>query len=131
MAIIRKRTPKQEVPYEKRTDITIKKLFLHVTIVPGGHGQTINKLFKNLGVACQFTHRGKGTANKKIRDILGIEDNHKDLVLSLIPEELIPKISTELEAYFAVSERNKGIGFTIKLDSIISVRVYNFLADML
>ena len=66
MAIIRKRTPKQEVPYEKRTDITIKKLFLHVTIVPGGHGQTINKLFKNLGVACQFTHRGKGTANTLI-----------------------------------------------------------------
>ena len=130
MAIIHKK-PKKEIPYEDRKDITIKKLFLHVTIVPGGQGQTINKLFKNLGVACQFTQRGRGTANKKIRDILGIEDNHKDLVFSLIPENLIPKVNTELEVFFAASEKNKGIGFTIQLDSIISVRVYNFLADML
>ena len=128
MAIIRKK-PKVELPYEQRSDL--KKLFFHVTIVPSGQAPAINKLFKTLGVACQFSQRGRGTANKKVREILGLEDNHKDLIISLIPEELINQINIELEAYFAASERNRGIGFTVPMDSIISVRVYNFLADML
>ena len=123
------RKPKKEPPYEDRKDL--KKLYMHVTIVPSGQAPSINKLFKSLGVACQFNQRGRGTANKKVRDILGIEDNHKDLIISLIPENLIERITKELEAYFAASEKNRGIGFTIQMSSIISVRVYNFLADML
>ena len=128
MPIIRKK-PKKEPLYEERSDI--KKLYVHITIVPSGQASTINKLFKSLGVACQFNQKGRGTANRKVREILGIEDNHKDLIISLIPENLIPTITRELEAYFAASDRNRGIGFTIPMDSIISVRVYNFLADAL
>ena len=130
MAIIKKK-PKAEVPYDERTDITIKKLFVHITIVPSTQGPSINKLFKTLGVACQFTQRGRGTATKNVRDILGIEDNHKELIFSIVPEDLIERMNKELEAFFAVSPNNKGIAFTIPLESIISIRVYNFLADML
>ena len=129
MAIIRKKAKKEEELYENKKDL--RKLYVHITIVPSGQAPAINKLFKSLGVACQFNQRGRGTANKRVREILGIEDNHKDLIISLIPENLIPTITTELEAYFAASDKNRGIGFTIQMDSIISVRVYNFLADAL
>ena len=128
MPLIRKKT-KKEIPYEQ--SLEIKKLFFHVTIVPSGQAQVINKLFNSIGVSCQFSQRGRGTANKRVREILGVEDNHKDIVISLVPENLIPKINTELEVYFAAREENRGIGFTIPMDSIISVRVYNFLADIL
>lgn len=130
MPIVHKK-PKKEVPYEERKDIEIKKLHLYVTIVPSGQGPVINKLFNSLGVAAQFNQRGRGTASKKVREILGIEDNLKDLIISLVPEDLIPRMTQELEAYFEASVRNRGIGFSIQMDSIISVRVYNFLADML
>ena len=128
MAIINKKQKTKEL-FEDRKDL--RKLYMHVTIVPSGQAPTINRLFRSLGVACQFNQRGRGTANKKVREILGIEDNHKDLIISLIPENLIESITKELEAYFAASERNRGIGFTVQMSSIISVRVYNFLADML
>lgn len=128
MAIINKKQKTEEL-FEDRKDL--RKLYMHVTIVPSGQAPTINRLFRSLGVACQFNQRGRGTANKKVREILGIEDNHKDLIISLIPENLIERITKELEAYFAASERNRGIGFTVQMSSIISVRVYNFLADML
>ena len=131
MPIIRKKKVKKEVAYEDRTDIKIKKLLMHITIVPSEQGPTINKLFKSLGVSCQFTQRGRGTASKKVREILGVEDNHKELIFSLVPEDLVPKMNLELEAFFAANDRNKGIAFTIPLESIMSVRVYNFLADML
>lgn len=130
MPIIKKK-PRKEVPYDQRTDIELKKLVMHITIVPSEQGPTINKLFKTLGVACQFTQRGRGTATKKVREILGVEDNHKELIFCLVPEELVETMNKELEAFFEVSPKNKGIAFTVPLQSIISVRVYNFLADML
>ena len=128
MAVISKKTQK-ETTYEQRDDIS--RLFVHIAIVPGGQAPSINKLFKSLGVACQFNRRGRGTANKKVREILGIEDNHKDLIISLIPEGLVERIRKELDAYFAASDKNRGIGFTIPMSSIISTRVYNFIADAL
>ena len=131
MPIIRKKKVKKEVAYEDRTDIKIKKLLMHITIVPSEQGPTVNKLFKSLGVSCQFTQRGRGTASKKVREILGVEDNHKELIFSLVPEDLVPKMNLELEAFFAANEKNKGISFTRPLESIMSLRVYNFLADML
>ena len=128
MAIINKKI-KKETSFKQKEDI--KKLFVHVTIVPSGQAPSINKLFKSIGVACQFNQKGRGTANRKVREILGIEDNHKDLIISLITENLIERIVKELDAYFAASEKNRGIGFTIPMSSIISTRVYNFLADAL
>ena len=130
MPIIKKKA-KKEVPYEDRKDITIKKLLMHITIVPSEQGPAVNKLLKSLGVACQFTQRGRGTASKTVREILGVEDNHKELIMALIPEDLVERVNVELEAFFAVNQRNKGIAFTVPLESIMSVRVYNFLADML
>lgn len=132
MPIVNKKSKnKVDVPFEERTDITIKKLVMHITIVPSEQGPTVNKLFKTLGVSCQFTQRGRGTASKKVREILGVEDNHKELIFTIVPEDLVPKMNVELEAFFAASDKNKGIAFTVPLESIISVRVYNFLADML
>ena len=81
MAVINKKVQK-EATYEQRDDIA--KLYVHIAIVPSGQAPSINKLFKSLGVACQFNQRGRGTANKKVREILGIEDNHKDLIFSFI-----------------------------------------------
>ena len=125
----RKPKEKKELPYEQRPNIV--PLYVHITIVPSGQAQAINKLYNSLGVSCQFIQRGRGTANRAVREILGIEDNHKDIIISLMPENLIERLSKELEAYFLSSEKNRGIGFTIKMDSIISARVYNFIANAL
>ncbi len=125
------RKPKEvkEVPYEQRSDL--QQLYVHITIVPRGQAQAINKLFNSLGVSCQFIQKGRGTATKAVREILGMDDNHKDIIISLIPHSLIETISKELEAYFMASDRNRGIGFTIRMDSIMSARVYNFIANAL
>lgn len=129
MAIMHKNKQKKEQPYENRVDL--KFLVVHITIVPSEQGPAVNRLLNSLNVPCQFTQRGRGTASKKVREILGLEDNKKEVIISLMSEDIVPKINTELEAFFAASDKNKGIAFTIPLQSIIGVRVYNFLADML
>ena len=119
----------EEAPYENKADLA--KLMMHVTIVSRGQGQTIVKFMQSVGSSAQFIFTGNGTANKQILDILNIADNKKDVVISLIKADLSPTIKQELDAFFAANKRNKGIGFSIPMTSIIGVNFYRFLTDSL
>lgn len=125
----RKVTAKAPESFEKTNEI--KQLSLYVTIVNRGQADAITSLFQRMGSAAQFINVGNGTATKNVLDILGIEDNGKDIVFSLIKQELIPDAKKELEAFFAASKRNRGIGFSIKLTSMVGVKLYRFLTDSL
>lgn len=111
------------------SSIADKKLSLFITIVGKGQAQAIIRLFERGGSSAQFIQRGEGTASKEIYSILGVEDNDKDIIFSFIAQEKIPDIKTELNAFFLASKKNRGIGFSIPLSSIIGLRVYQFLAN--
>lgn len=106
-----------------------KKLSLFITIVGKGQGQAIIRLFERGGSSAQFIQRGEGTATKEIYSILGVEDNDKDIIFSFISQEKIPDVKTELNAFFLANKKNRGIGFSVPLSSIIGLRVYQFLAN--
>jgi len=111
------------------SSIADKKLSLFITIVGKGQAQAITRLFERGGSSAQFIQRGEGTASKEIYSILGVEDNDKDIIFSFIAQEKIPDIKTELNAFFLANKKNRGIGFSIPLSSIIGLRVYQFLAN--
>ena len=108
-----------------------EKMSIFVTIVNHGLADPIVKLFENNGVSAQFIQRGNGTASKEIRDILGIEDTGKDIIISIIKKENIKDLKQELLAFFRASKYNKGIGFSIPMTSMIGIKVYQFLANSL
>ena len=105
------------------------KMAMFITIVNRGQGNYVTKLFENEGSNAQFIQYGEGTAKKEVRDILGIEDKTKEIIISLIKEEKIESAKKELEAFFKVSKRNRGVGFSIPMTSLIGMKVYQFLAD--
>lgn len=113
--------------YEKTNEI--KPLCLYVTIVNRGQANAIVSMFQRVGSSAQFINVGTGTASRNVLDILGIEDNEKEVVYCFIKEELVPEAKKELEAFFAINKKNKGIGFSIKLTSIIGVKLYRFLTN--
>ena len=106
-----------------------KKLSMFITIVSKGQGNYILKLFESEGSNAQFVQLGEGTAQKEIRNILGIEDNSKEIIISLIPDEKLPNVKRELEAFFKISKRNRGIAFSIPMTSIIGMKIYQYLTD--
>lgn len=110
-------------------NVVQKKLLLFITIVGEGQSSAIRKLFERYGCSAQFVERGEGTATKEIYDILGVENNGKDIVFSLISEDKVEDIKKVIEAFFIANKRNRGISFSIRLTSIIGVRVYQFLAN--
>lgn len=109
----------------------LKKLSLFITIVNNGQADNIIRLYQYCGSSAQFMQKGSGTAQKQVLDVLGIEDNRKDIVYGFVTEETMDQLKKELEAYFRISSKNKGIGFSIKLTSVIGAKLYHFLADTL
>ena len=124
-----KKVSKTEQSFEKTNEI--KKLCLYVTIVNKGQANAVTSLFQRMGSALQYVEVGTGTANKNVLDILGIEDNAKEIVFALIKEELVKDASRELQAFFMASKKNKGIGFKVDLTSMIGVKLYRFLTNSL
>lgn len=121
---------KQEINELPTLDNVVqKKLSLFVTIVSEGLAPIVIRLFERGGSSAQFVQRGEGTAQKEIYDILGIENNGKDIIFSFLSEDKIDDMKKELAAFFAANRRNKGIGMVVPLSGIIGVRVYQFLAN--
>lgn len=127
MAILKKNKEKKTAKVPQTEEF--KKLSLYVTIVNKGQSTPVLKIFERAGVTTQFIQIGRGTAQKQVLDILGIADNSKELVFSFIKKESIPDAKTELEAFFAANRKNRGIGFSIPLTSLIGRKVYQFLAN--
>lgn len=119
----------KKLPYDKEN--TIKPLFAYFAIVNQGNANAIVEIYKRAGSSSQFIQRGTGTATKQIMDILGIEDNRKEIIVSFVREDKLNEITTELSAYFAASKRSKGIGFSVKLTGLMGVRMYQFLSNSL
>ncbi len=127
-----KKAKKENTEFKNNVSETdIKKLSMFITIVNRGQGNFVLKLFESEGANAQFVQYGEGTAQKEIRDILGIEDNSKEIIISLISQDKIDSAKRELEAFFKVSKRNRGIGFSIPMTSLIGMKFYQFLVDTL
>lgn len=134
MALINRKPKKKEVDQAKLAydqSNEIKKMSLFVTIVDHGQSEAVLKICQDIGCSLQFVQMGQGTAQKQILEILGVSDNKKDVVLSIIKKENIPEIKREIEAFFAVNKRNRGIGFSIPLTSVAGIKAYQFLSDCL
>ena len=134
MALIKKNKKKKvtdpsKLPYDESNDI--KKMSLFITIVNHGQSEAILKLCQQVGCSLQMVQMGQGTAQKQILDILGVTDNKKDIILTLIKKENIPELKVEIEAFFSVNKKNKGIGFSIPLTSVAGIKAYQFLSDCL
>lgn len=117
-----------KLPYDKTNEI--KPLVAFFAIVNQGNAGAVIDIFRRAGSTASFVQMGTGTASKHVRDILGIEDNRKEIVVSIIREELLKEATVELEAFYAASKRNKGIGFSVSLTGLSGVRMYQFLANL-
>lgn len=130
MGFFKKKRQTIETKNEFQLDETkLKKISMFITIVNRGQGNYVLKIFEQEGANAQFVQLGEGTAQKEVRDILGLDDNEKEIIISLITNERIESVKSELEAFFRINKRNRGIGFSIPMTSLIGMKVYQFLID--
>lgn len=109
----------------------LHKLYVFITIVDYHQSDQVVKILEGVGCSMSIIQVGQGTSNKKIYDILGMRDDKKGVIVSLVREDKRSDACYVLKDYLVTpgSEQNKGISFSIPVDSLIGKKLYYFLTN--
>ncbi len=109
--------------------VTSNRLELLVTVVGRSKAEYYEDLILSFDVNMQVTALASGTANEKMLSLLGLSDNEKSVIFSVIQQEKIPKAVRMLEEKFKTIKGGKGIAYTIPLSSLIGKLIFGFLSN--
>ena len=107
----------------------VKKLKLLVTIVDRSKALFYVDLLEQFDVNVQMVLYGRGTANSQMLDLLGIAETEKAVIISYIRENKVKEALETLDEKFHKVKNGKGIAYTVSLDSIIGVSMYQLLSN--
>ena len=124
-----KKELKNKVENNKTKNIAPKKLKLLITVVNRKKADYYVDLLQDFEANMQLVTYGRGTANSEMLNMLGLADAEKAVIFSIIKDENIKKILETLEEKFATIRDGKGIAYSVSLNSVIGVAIYQFLAN--
>ena len=87
-----------------------------------GQGSKLMHEAKRCGVTGGTILFGKGTANNRILEFLGLSDIRKEIVLMVADKETAYQALEKLNKLFEFSKPNHGIAFTTSLRAVIGTR---------
>lgn len=90
---------------------------LVVTIVDRMKSAQVLRFFRSKNVKLLFSCFGEGTATSAIRDILGISEKEKSIILGLMPNSWLPVLITQLSDEMKLRNPGNGILFTIPISA--------------
>ena len=112
-----KRTLTRSAPRKKETE----RVKLLIAIVSGSDATEITEICNRESAALSYVLDGFGTARTAILDYLGLGEQEKKIVFSLIPESaeraILDGIQKEMSLYLV----GKGIGFTLPLTGVSAI----------
>ena len=106
-----------------------KNLKILVSIVERSKAAFYLDVLEGYDVNFQTIMYGKGTAPTEISHYLGLLDDSKAVIFSIVAEDRINEILQAYEEKYFKIKHGKGIAFTIPISSIIGVMIYQFLTN--
>ena len=107
----------------------VKKLKLLVTVVNRSKALIYQDLLEQFDVTMLLVIYGRGTANSDMLHYLGLAEQEKAIILSCVREDRVKDIMEALNEKFEKVKNGKGIAYTISMQSIIGVAIYQFLSN--
>lgn len=111
-------------------NLNIKKLKVLITIIPRGKKEIIKDLLENFEVNFSFSVIGRGTSSEAIREMLGLVDNNRDIIFSIIRSEKTKDAILALEDKFKKFKYNQSVCFAIPMASVIGIQNYLLLSNL-
>ena len=102
-------------------------LYLLLTIVDRGKGDSVAKLLSREGVMIQHIALGTGTANTGIMALLGLKDTAKDVVCSFVRSDAAPGAMRRLSHALEIDLPGRGIAFTLPVGSVGGSQTMRYL----
>ena len=107
----------------------VRKLKMLVTVVDRSKALFYVDLLEQFEVNVQMVLYGRGTANSQMLNLLGLAESEKSVIISYIREDMVKETMDTLDEKFHKVKNGKGIAYTISLDSIIGVSMYQLLSN--
>lgn len=132
--LIKKITEKKETKKVKTSKVKkqvsdVKKLKMLITVVDRSKSLFYVDLLEQFEVNVQMVMYGRGTANSEMLNLLGIAESDKAVIMSYTREDKVKEALDTLNEKFHKVKNGKGIAYTISLDSIIGVSMYQLLSN--
>lgn len=105
-------------------------LKLLVTVVNRQKSDYYADLIQSLGANMQCFVAAEGTAATARLGIMGLGDERKSVIVSVVKASDSDKILGILGEKFKTVRNGKGVAYTVPMTSVISVLAYRFLADI-
>ncbi len=120
---------KAKTTANKSNKVSSNKLKLLITIVNRNKAEFYLDLIQSFDVNMQVVMLGNGMAPKSMLELLGLANNEKAVICSVIVENKISDALHEIDNKFNTIKDGKGIAFTIPLTSVIGTLIYGFLSN--
>ena len=106
-----------------------KKMMLLFTVVNREKTEFFVDLLYNFEVNLQTVLSAHGTAGDKVRELLGLTDSEKSVIISAIRRDKVKEALATLDEKFRTVKGGKGIAYTVPISSTIGVAIYQFLSN--
>lgn len=108
----------------------LKKLQLLITIIPQGKREVIIDLLEEYDTNFSFSVNGRGTSTDDIVEMLGLNNNERDIIFSFIRSEKVNDAILAIEDKFKKFKVNQSIAFSVPVENIIGMQNYLFLSNL-
>ena len=125
---VTKNTADENAPAKNQVS-SVRKLVLLFTVIDRSKTLFYVDLLEQFEVNVQMVLYGKGTADSQIRDLLGLTESEKSVIISYIREDKVKEALETLDEKFHKVKNGKGIAYTVPLTSTIGVAIYQFLSN--
>ena len=115
--------------FPQTENIAPKKLKLLITVVDKNKAEFYMDYLQEFEINMQMSMRARGTADSDLLHYLGLEDDEKRVLFSLVREDMAPAAMRGLEEKFATVRDGKGIAYTVPLSSVAGAAIYQFLTN--
>ena len=105
------------------------KMQLLFTVVNRSKTEFFVDFLYSFDINMQMVLSAQGTASSEIVSLLGLTDNEKSVILSVVRRDKAKEALDALEEKFKTVKGGKGIAYTVPMSSTIGVAIYQFLCN--
>jgi len=107
-----------------------RRIKLVVTIADRGMGPGIKEVCDKVYKAFHLNFMGQGTAPTRILEYLGLSNSEKDIIFSVVPEDLVSEVLEKLKHELELDKHGGGIAFSIPISSVASPVTYKMISRL-
>lgn len=105
------------------------ELKLLFTVVNRDKADFYADILQNYEINMQVILAANGTADTRIKSLLGLNNSEKSVIISIIRDDKCKKALSALDQKFKTVKGGKGIAYIVPMSSMIGVAIYKFLSN--